>query len=146
MESYQSMLTKITALQQKASALRNAEKTHAIAEMRKLIALYDIQPAELFAKIPATRKAPVIQRATAVQPLLYRDPASGKTWSGRGKRPGWLIGDKLDYLVDGTTALQTKKRNKTTQSKPPQASGTRKKTTIKTASVAAKPEKTKIAK
>ncbi len=24
-------------------------------------------------------------------PPKYRDPASGKTWTGHGKRPGWFV-------------------------------------------------------
>ena len=31
--------------------------------------------------------------------VKYRDPASDKTWSGRGRRPNWLSGDVDQYLV-----------------------------------------------
>jgi hypothetical protein len=32
---------------------------------------------------------------------MYRDPASGATWSGRGRAPGWLASakDRADYLI-----------------------------------------------
>jgi hypothetical protein len=36
------------------------------------------------------------QKAASVK---YRDPASGKTWSGRGRKPSWLRGDADQYLV-----------------------------------------------
>lgn len=29
----------------------------------------------------------------------YKDPASEKTWSGRGRRPGWMRGEPDQYLV-----------------------------------------------
>jgi hypothetical protein len=29
----------------------------------------------------------------------YQDPKSGKTWSGRGRRPFWLKGDPSQYLI-----------------------------------------------
>jgi DNA-binding protein H-NS len=29
----------------------------------------------------------------------YRDPKTGKTWSGRGKEPGWLNGNKEAYAI-----------------------------------------------
>jgi DNA-binding protein H-NS len=30
----------------------------------------------------------------------YRDPASGKTWSGRGRTPRWLDGkNSSDFLI-----------------------------------------------
>jgi len=31
--------------------------------------------------------------------VKYKDPASDKTWSGRGRRPAWLSGDPDQYLV-----------------------------------------------
>ncbi|WP_334002168.1 H-NS histone family protein [Burkholderia gladioli] len=34
----------------------------------------------------------VPKRLAGQQPAKYRDPASGKTWSGRGKAPAWIAG------------------------------------------------------
>jgi DNA-binding protein H-NS len=41
------------------------------------------------------------RKASAV---TYRDPASDKTWSGRGRRPNWLSGDADHYLVSNLRA------------------------------------------
>lgn len=41
------------------------------------------------------------QKATVV---MYRDPASDKTWSGRGRKPNWLSGDADQYLVSNLRA------------------------------------------
>jgi len=41
------------------------------------------------------------QKATAAK---YRDPASDKTWSGRGRKPNWLSGDADQYLVSNLRA------------------------------------------
>jgi DNA-binding protein H-NS len=41
------------------------------------------------------------QKAPAVK---YRDPASDKTWSGRGRKPNWLSGDADQYLVSNLRA------------------------------------------
>lgn len=30
---------------------------------------------------------------------MYRDPASGKTWSGRGRQPAWLGNDPSAFLI-----------------------------------------------
>ncbi len=106
MDSYQSMLEKISVLQKKASALRENEKKRAVGEIRKLIELYDIQPEELFSHndrssvktSPAVRKSTRVKKNVARAPK-YRDPATGKTWIGLGKRPRWLIGDKENYLI-----------------------------------------------
>lgn len=29
----------------------------------------------------------------------YKDPSSGKTWSGRGKKPGWLLGHEKEFAI-----------------------------------------------
>lgn len=33
------------------------------------------------------------------QPPRYRDPATGQTWSGFGRPPSWMDGDRDDYLI-----------------------------------------------
>lgn len=35
----------------------------------------------------------------AVLPDKYRDPVSGKGWSGRGRRPKWMEGDAEQYAI-----------------------------------------------
>lgn len=32
----------------------------------------------------------------------YKDPNSDKTWSGRGRRPGWLVGNADQYRIQPT--------------------------------------------
>ena len=32
-------------------------------------------------------------------PARYKDPASDKTWSGRGRRPAWLVGERDKYAI-----------------------------------------------
>ena len=133
MDSYQSILDKISVLQKKASALRETEKKRAIAEMRKLIGLYDVQPAELFSDAPPPVVGkPVPAPKKRIRPPKYRDPATGKTWNGLGKRPGWLVGDKDAYLMDAPVVAKSKtvKPKKKTQlkAKPP---ASRKSATVK---------------
>jgi hypothetical protein len=45
------------------------------------------------------RRARSAKKAAAPSAVKYKDPASGKTWSGRGRRPAWLSGDPDQYLV-----------------------------------------------
>ena len=38
-------------------------------------------------------------------PPKYRDPKTGATWSGKGRKPQWLIGRRMDaYLIEESTA------------------------------------------
>jgi len=117
MDSYQSLLGKISVLQKKASSLRDNEKKRVIAKLREQIELYDVQPAELFSGAKASvagrpaistpaSKPPVsvATRGKRVLPPKYRDPATGKTWNGHGKRPFWLAGDRDAYLITAQPA------------------------------------------
>jgi DNA-binding protein H-NS len=119
MDSYQSLLGKISALQKRASSLRDNEKKRVIAEMRKLIALYDVQPFELFSD---AKPSAVGKRSKRILFPKYQDPATGKTWNGHGKRPFWLVGDKEAYLIDrqadaGDTAARPKRKTPTKKSR-----------------------------
>ena len=48
---------------------------------------------------PAGRRSGRPQ-AVVARPAKYRDPASGATWTGRGKPPGWIRGkDREGFLI-----------------------------------------------
>jgi len=49
---------------------------------------------------PSQQKdAPAPKKQKADLPPKYRDPASGKTWSGRGREPLWLAGRRDEFLI-----------------------------------------------
>lgn len=56
-------------------------------------------------RIPESERAALaaqkIAKNTGKQPPMYRDPETGKTWSGRGPAPQWLAGqeDRSQFLV-----------------------------------------------
>ncbi|HSA48440.1 MAG TPA: H-NS histone family protein [Candidatus Competibacteraceae bacterium] len=74
--------------------IRQRAKAELVAlESRRaaLLALLEEDPG-VPAKNPA--KAPVVSFPK------YRDPATGKTWSGKGKRPQWFDADRAeDFLI-----------------------------------------------
>jgi DNA-binding protein H-NS len=39
-----------------------------------------------------------------VVPPMYRDPATGATWSGRGRTPHWIAGHDRDEFLIGRAA------------------------------------------
>ena len=45
------------------------------------------------------RRARGAKKSSTPAAVKYKDPASDKTWSGRGRRPAWLSGDPDQYLV-----------------------------------------------
>jgi DNA-binding protein H-NS len=139
---------KISVLQKKASTLREAEKKRVIAEIRRLIDQYDVQPAEVFSGAktrvgrPASRSTSSIsvsakgKQVRQSKPPKYRDPDTGKTWNGHGKTPLWLVGvgDRTAYLIDAQAEIASdvvmpKKRGPKAKSagrKPGPAKGTAK--------------------
>lgn len=44
------------------------------------------------------KKAAVQGNARKIE-AKYKDPNSDKTWSGRGRRPAWFVGDASQYLI-----------------------------------------------
>lgn len=77
--------------QQIAKAVSETRK-EAVATARELVKKFGISSKELFGK-PNPTKGKAL-------PPKYRDPATGKTWSGRGIMPTWLRElDTPAYLI-----------------------------------------------
>lgn len=84
----------IQKLQQQAGQVRKQEIAGVVAEIKSKMQEYGITVDDLGGKTKAVRKS---QSPVAAK---YRDPATGKTWSGRGKSPAWIAGkDKNQFLI-----------------------------------------------
>lgn len=83
MSSYKALLQQREQLEQQIQQARKAEVSEAVAKVRALVTEYDLTQEDVFpsSKPKATRQA--------VAPK-YRDPATGATWTGRGKPPLWI--------------------------------------------------------
>ena len=83
MSSYKDLLQQREQLEQQIQHARKAELSEAVAKVRALVTEYDLTQEDVFpsSKPKATRQA--------VAPK-YRDPATGATWTGRGKPPLWI--------------------------------------------------------
>jgi DNA-binding protein H-NS len=114
-ETYGALLAEIQKLQQRAADLRKSELPGVIKRIREAIAAYELTSADLGfsggssgaaapkATAPA-RRAPAPGSKSTLQTGVarYRDPTSGKTWTGRGKPPLWIVGvkDRTPFLID----------------------------------------------
>jgi DNA-binding protein H-NS len=103
MSTYRQLKQQIAELEKKASIVMKTEVRKVIESIKKQIAEFGLTAADLGLEV--ARRAGV-RRATARKLVLkpkYRDPASGKTWNGHGKRPGWIVAaqdkGKLDDLL-----------------------------------------------
>ena len=113
MKTYRAMLAEIERLQRKAEILRRAELKGVIKHIRELISKHGLtgsdlgldgtkatsaprQFQDLLAAVPSRgRKAGKAPKASVAKGVArYQDPATGKTWTGRGKPPNWIAGAK----------------------------------------------------
>jgi len=115
-ETYGSVMAEIEKLQQRAEDLRKSELPGVIKRIREAIAAYDLSAADLGlgvgggggsaapkAAAPSRRGRAASSKSTLQTGVAkYRDPKSGKTWTGRGKPPLWIVGvkDRTPFLID----------------------------------------------
>jgi DNA-binding protein H-NS len=102
----------IAALEKKAQDLIKKESAQAVAKVREIITKYGLTAKDLGLGDKAPTKsrsaAPVGKARKASRQKvpgapLYRDPDTGKTWTGRGKPPTWIAGsaDRTQFLITG---------------------------------------------
>jgi DNA-binding protein H-NS len=97
MSNYMSVTAEIARLQAQADKLKESEKAGVIAQARKAIEVYGITAAELFGASASRGIAAAAPEKAALGNVgvpKYRDPKTGKTWTGRGKPPTWIVGAK----------------------------------------------------
>lgn len=116
-ESYESIRRQISKLEAKARAIEAAsqeKKSKAVAQVRALMKKLGVDLKDLSAAAPEKASKGGRKRAAAgpkraaggartgtraAVPAKFRDPATGTTWSGRGRTPVWLS----KYLEQGRT-------------------------------------------
>lgn len=102
----------IAALEKQAQELLREENKKVIERVRALISKHGLSAADLgfsdaggpksVSGSPPKGTKRRTGRAKSGGVPLYRDPASGKTWTGRGKPPAWIAGteDRSSFLID----------------------------------------------
>lgn len=72
-----------------------AEKKAVIDQIVNVVHTYDIPIDELVEALGGLK----IKRKGVPAVQKYRDPATGVTWSGRGKEPAWIRGKKREKFL-----------------------------------------------
>ncbi|WP_162247092.1 H-NS family nucleoid-associated regulatory protein [Rhizobacter sp. Root404] len=123
--------------------LRRAEAEGVISRIREAIAVYGLTKKDLFgASGPSAKKASKA-KAGGRHNLMYSD-GTGNTWSGRGRRPGWLAqalaaGKSLSEFTGASVSDQeADSTSPTSGEKPKRRAGTNAKKTGSAKSVAVK--------
>jgi len=102
MPTYKQLLAEKEALEAKLSEVRANEVAGVIEQIRQLMADYDLTVEDIAPKRRRGRPASGTAAAhkTSALPPKYRDPKTGKTWSGRGRAPTWLGKRPERFLIE----------------------------------------------
>lgn len=85
MSAYKDLLQQREALEIQIKEARARELSDAIALVRKTVDEFGLTVSDVFR--PSDRRSP--SKGSKVEPK-YRNPATGETWTGRGKPPVWI--------------------------------------------------------
>jgi DNA-binding protein H-NS len=95
--TYKELLQKREALEQEIAQARKNEISSAVSKVRELVAEYGLTVQDIFPG--RTTKTASVKSVSKVA-AKYRDPATGQTWTGRGKAPKWIEGqDRTPFLI-----------------------------------------------
>lgn len=105
--SYEAIKKQIARLEAQAKALesaRDSKKTRAVERVKALMKKLGVTTDDLASAGARAKTAAKGRRRTAAKPKAsiapkYRDPATGNTWTGRGRPPVWLA----EKLSQGAT-------------------------------------------
>lgn len=99
---YDDLVAELNQHESFCEAIRHELRHRAVAELRRL----DVRMRELKdivghdAELVLAEPKPAKQRVSG--PVKYRDPVTGKTWTGRGKHPKWFDASQAElFLIAG---------------------------------------------
>lgn len=92
-------------LKSKAASTGATKKLRAKAHDRSLAGVANSRRDGKGGAIKKAKKAPLSGKVKKVE-AQYKDPNSDKTWSGRGRRPAWFVGDPEQYTIQPAAIQQ----------------------------------------
>ncbi|MGE4376397.1 MAG: H-NS histone family protein [Burkholderiaceae bacterium] len=98
MISYKELLKQREALEQQINEARQREVADALAQVRSLVAEFGLTEQEVFPSGRASTRGRGALAGSKVAPK-YRDPVTGKTWTGRGKPPNWMPKENREQFL-----------------------------------------------
>lgn len=98
MSKLQDLIAQREALDKQIAETRKNELREAIGTIQSLVSEFGLTSADIFGAGRAEKK--MDKRTGKKVAPKYRDPATGNTWTGRGRAPTWLEGkDKAKFLI-----------------------------------------------
>ncbi|PLQ00387.1 H-NS histone family protein [Cupriavidus pauculus] len=101
MATYKQLLAQKESLEAQLAEARSNEVAGVIQRIQALMAEYGLSVEDVVGKRRRGRPAGSGAPKPVKEALLpkYRDPKSGKTWSGRGRAPAWLGKNRNRFLI-----------------------------------------------
>lgn len=97
MTTLNELLAQKAALEEKIAEVREAELKVALSTIRKLVDTFGLSASDVFHPAKSTTDK---GKSKGTVSAKYRDPVTGKTWSGRGLAPRWMAGkDKSAFII-----------------------------------------------
>ena len=90
MPSVAELLAQKAELEKMIADVQREERSSAIAQVKALMTQYGLTVADLGGKSASTGVRASGPRAGGKVAAKYRDPDSGREWTGRGLKPNWL--------------------------------------------------------
>ena len=95
--SLKELLQQREALEKAIADARQNEISAAVAKVREIVAEYGLTAQDVF---PGRASRSSGAKSASKVAAKYRDPATGQTWTGRGKAPKWIDGkDRAQFLI-----------------------------------------------
>ena len=92
----QDLLKQKEALEAQIEAAKKEHLADGIRQAKEIIAAYDLTADQLFSKKVKAEKPVGVAK--------YTDPATGKTWTGRGRQPNWFKTNDMQALSNGNAS------------------------------------------
>lgn len=97
MPSIAELMAQKAEIEKQIADVQREARAGAIAQIRDLMAQYGLSLADLNTRAAPAGRRVQGPRAGGKVAAKYRDPASGREWTGRGLKPKWLA----TALADG---------------------------------------------
>ena len=96
-QSLKDLLQQREALEKAIAEARHNEISAAVAKVREIVAEYGLTAQDVFPG--RSGKTSGAKSGGSKVAAKYRDPATGQTWTGRGKAPKWIDGKNREQFL-----------------------------------------------
>ncbi|MFS8975820.1 H-NS histone family protein [Cupriavidus necator] len=99
MPSYKELIAQKKALEAQLDEARASEVAGVIERIQTWMAEYDLTIDDITKRRRGRPAGSAAAKPKSELPPKYRDPKTGKTWSGRGRAPAWLGKNPNRFLI-----------------------------------------------